>query len=51
MKGNFQITLTDDGRGHVATCDQYPEFTCTAPGPVAALAGLIRIINESKKGT
>jgi len=49
MKGNYQITQTDDG--YTATCDQYPEFTCTAPGPVAALAGLIRIINESKKGT
>lgn len=50
MKGeNFAVRWSAEDNEYVATCEAFPSLSWLAPGPIQALAGLTKLIRETRK--
>lgn len=50
MKGeNFAVRWSAEDQEYVATCEAFPSLSWLAPGPIQALAGLTKLIRETRR--
>ena len=47
---DYQVNWSEQDGGYVATTSAYPSLSWLAPMPVTALTGLIRLVNETRRG-
>lgn len=42
----YEVSWSEEDQEHVATCSEFPLLSWLASDPVAALAGMIRLVRE-----